>query len=843
MNFGKTTLFLNAPLTKKSTSVGAARALLWLALTLLTPFCSSQLAYGSALSDLAASMQPGTWAVLTTTNFASGDILRAPAGGSAAEYMDEAHWNPLNNTVMFLGASHPSGPFTGDRFVFAKYTESTNAWTLLTTPTAAGVDTSNSDPNHVYRHATIDPNTGDIYHRQYYTGKVMKYSHAAQTWSQCSVWGTGNYQVAGSLEYFPDRNSLIFLDGNWGVWELSLASGNCLGTWTEIAGIAGVGGPTPQLSVGSYHNQSRYSWLCQCVVLGGGNGSTNLYLYHADGTWTTAASPPAGLTVIAVPPTGTIFTVDPVTGLLLFWGYSDATTTMYEYNPSTDTWNTIARTSPMFPGPEGGVSETVAIPIPNYGVIMFASSGSSSGGKIYLYRHSPGTKSPSPPSDTVAPSIPSGVSSVAVSATQINISWAASTDNVGVQGYKIYRGGAQVGVATTSAYSDSNLSSSTSYTYTVAAYDAAGNTSGQSAPSTTTTQIAVTTPPPSGSTDFATRCAQPGVVRCFSFDTTADLGGNYGNRVGRFNNAGNCTPPNYCPEIDTTVKAGGAGSMRFTVPTNDSAGSAGQWFANFTDDLSVTFGANSEFWYQWRQRMTSGFINLNSGGGWKISMVGDGDKPACTPSTSAGNCATSCSAIELVTNNGGYRGFLQMYNACGVYAGFEEYVPPTDFKLQNGRPSPYCLYSQGKTDPKTFFPPAGNCIAFVPDEWVTYTVKVTLGDRTTINGIPVWAGNQQNIKVWIARDGQARQLAHDWSQPIRAPGGTDCVASDPCRYGKIWLTPYSTGANGSVAHPTAYTWYDELIIATQDPGDPGASGGGGTVKTQPPTAPSSLSIQ
>jgi hypothetical protein len=79
---------------------------------------------------------------------------------------------------------------------------------------------------------------------------------------------------------------------------------------------------------------------------------------------------------------------------------------------------------------------------------------------------------------------------VAVSSSQINLSWTASTDNVGVTGYKIYRNGTQVGTSNTVSYSDTGVSSNTSYSYSVAAYDAAGNTSAQSATASATTQTA-----------------------------------------------------------------------------------------------------------------------------------------------------------------------------------------------------------------------------------------------------------------------------------------------------------------------------------------------------------------
>ncbi|MBI5734049.1 MAG: hypothetical protein HY973_03870, partial [Candidatus Kerfeldbacteria bacterium] len=91
-------------------------------------------------------------------------------------------------------------------------------------------------------------------------------------------------------------------------------------------------------------------------------------------------------------------------------------------------------------------------------------------------------------SDTTAPTVPTGLSATAVSSSGINLSWTASTDAVGVTGYKIYRGGTQIGISATTSYSDTGLTASTLYSYTVAAYDAAGNTSAQSSSASATTQ-------------------------------------------------------------------------------------------------------------------------------------------------------------------------------------------------------------------------------------------------------------------------------------------------------------------------------------------------------------------
>jgi chitodextrinase len=63
-----------------------------------------------------------------------------------------------------------------------------------------------------------------------------------------------------------------------------------------------------------------------------------------------------------------------------------------------------------------------------------------------------------------------------------------------VAGYKIFRGATQIATSASTSYSDAGLSPSTTYTYSVSAYDPAGNTSAQSLSVSATTQAAA--PPP-----------------------------------------------------------------------------------------------------------------------------------------------------------------------------------------------------------------------------------------------------------------------------------------------------------------------------------------------------------
>src|SRR5207237_405229 len=92
--------------------------------------------------------------------------------------------------------------------------------------------------------------------------------------------------------------------------------------------------------------------------------------------------------------------------------------------------------------------------------------------------------------DTTAPSTPTGLLASATSSSQINLSWSASTDNVAVTGYKVFRNGVQIATTSALSYVNTGLSPATTYSFTVAAFDAAGNSSAQSAPVSSRTPAA-----------------------------------------------------------------------------------------------------------------------------------------------------------------------------------------------------------------------------------------------------------------------------------------------------------------------------------------------------------------
>ncbi|NLX22136.1 MAG: PEGA domain-containing protein, partial [Phycisphaerae bacterium] len=79
------------------------------------------------------------------------------------------------------------------------------------------------------------------------------------------------------------------------------------------------------------------------------------------------------------------------------------------------------------------------------------------------------------PSDTQAPTVPTGLSANATGPTTVALTWTASTDNVGVTGYDIRRDGTTIGSSTGASYTDNSATANTTHSYQVRAKDAVPN--------------------------------------------------------------------------------------------------------------------------------------------------------------------------------------------------------------------------------------------------------------------------------------------------------------------------------------------------------------------------------
>jgi hypothetical protein len=352
--------------------------------------------------------------------------------------------------------------------------------------------------------------------------------------------------------------------------------------------------------------------------------------------------------------------------------------------------------------------------------------------------------------------------------------------------------------------------------------------------------------------DWSSRASAPGVVRALGFDTQAEwLSHVWDNSY--------CLPE-YAPGCranawDQAVKASGAGAVRFDIRSNSGAGTAGQLAVNFSEDYTVQFGANQEFWVQWRQRFDDFVISHEyretaGSGDWKQIILAQGDRRRADGSVIQGY---SCSEFELSVGNVSARDYPNAYIECGGYFSLEDQLPGARFTRQNQR-----LNSAGTDTACQSYPSGGDtsgCLWFYPNEWMTFMVHLRMGPE----GRAISSASEREqpgfinstYELYVARQGQPFQIAHR-QEGLVIPRGQHWDASvginpdnegDPgyansggwtlhdghplAEYGKIWLLPYHTAKDPAEAHQNASIWYDELIISTQNIAAPGAGSSGG----------------
>jgi hypothetical protein len=425
------------------------------------------------LATLAASLQPGQWSQLTTIGMS--DSLMRIGSGHLLQYSDSATWDPTSRRFMFIGGAHAPAP--NQRFLI--YTDSNNTWQEQPPQSWFCQPSPAECVHHPYDHHTLNPATGDMFYFDRGTKNIFRYSTSLGSWDPNAI--AIPFQTTGELgiAYFPERGGIVLANG-WGVyfWKESTKQWSNLGTF----------------QMGNIHNFAEYSNVQKTVLFGGGQFdaggySSDIYKMDANGTITKLHNSPIPLSI----PRTTI-TVDPVTGAyLVFAKDGNDVFQFYKYDVGTDSWQAQPNSNPISTNSDQNTG-LMAAPVSTYGVTMFLKYNYGDP-RVYIYKNGSSSQPP-PASDSQAPSIPTALSATAVSSSQIDLTWTASTDDTGVAGYRIYRcigtgcTANPIATATTTTYSDSMLSPSTTYEYHVAAYDAAGNVSGQSAPASATTQAA-----------------------------------------------------------------------------------------------------------------------------------------------------------------------------------------------------------------------------------------------------------------------------------------------------------------------------------------------------------------
>lgn len=288
-------------------------------------------------------------------------------------------------------------------------------------------------------------------------------------------------------------------------------------------------------------------------------------------------------------------------------------------------------------------------------------------------------------------------------------------------------------------------------------------------------------------TDFEARCRAKGVIRCFGFDSDQQVLGILQPAAdGRFHAV-----------VDTSMKASGAGSLRFDIMPKLGANTSG----SFPLDFSKEFDSGEEFFVQWRQRFDQEMATrvFHGGEGWKQAIIGGDGRES--------RSARSCTPNEIVLQNSYHRGFPQIYHSCGIkdsqYEPLTPISPPSDYLLQD---AVSCKYSN---------PKASQCFRYRPDQWMTFQIHVKIGK---------WYVNQSGnyhrdstVELWTAEENKPSVLL------ISMPD-YDLVHDGAVeKYQRIWFLPYNTNKSDSEDHPVAHTWYDEFIVSTARIPDPGVN--------------------
>lgn len=206
-------------------------------------------------------------------------------------------------------------------------------------------DASNNDPYnrnigpaiHGYNHLALDPFTSDLYHTRVNSSQTYRLNGSgfptATGWVSLTTGNGSDTSLASafSIEWFPDRDSLIVITHVNGVWEFRprTTSQGAAG-WTQLH--------TFQAGM-SYHSWSAYSHTARAVFFGGGDGGGNaatvMYRLNADGTLTSRAATPQPVATQAAATSRVIVPdVSDAQTLILY----AANNQMYRYQDSTNTW-------------------------------------------------------------------------------------------------------------------------------------------------------------------------------------------------------------------------------------------------------------------------------------------------------------------------------------------------------------------------------------------------------------------------------------------------------------------------------------------------------------------------
>jgi hypothetical protein len=130
------------------------------------------------------------------------------------------------------------------------------------------------------------------------------------------------------------------------------------------------------------HNIAKYNPVHKCVLVGGGNDTRKIYRLDATGQKTNLKDSPIVLRIPGMSK-GTVTAVDPVSGKYIIL---DASAKVYSFDIMNDTWNVESSSCPIFNMGPDIIYGTIATPVSNYGVILYATMDNTNP-KVHIYKH------------------------------------------------------------------------------------------------------------------------------------------------------------------------------------------------------------------------------------------------------------------------------------------------------------------------------------------------------------------------------------------------------------------------------------------------------------------------
>lgn len=308
-----------------------------------------------------------------------GQSIRLPITITAAQAMDgtapiwkwgsSGVWDPTTREVMYVGKRQD----TDHAYKFWTYHEDTNACDLLRNPWSTATQNG-----HGYDHNTIDPETGNFYHRPFNDGII-------QVRSRAGVWSTPlpnvSMQIAIGVSWWPGLGLVLNDGGSVKYLPINTSS------WVTVTTF-------PDASDG-YHAASEYNPNSDVLLLVPGNQAPQ-NMRKMSRSLVVSSVPDAPFSLGSSESQG-VLVADPVGRG--FIGCRKGTSTWTHFNPDNNQWTTLTQSTGSGASAQNGTPNLttggndvglarIGIPISTYGVMMFLEYvGGGEVARIWLYRH------------------------------------------------------------------------------------------------------------------------------------------------------------------------------------------------------------------------------------------------------------------------------------------------------------------------------------------------------------------------------------------------------------------------------------------------------------------------